>query len=189
MTKKIDEADEGLDENLNEENLTEEELDAQDDEIGEQDVDDDSEEEETEESKLRDQLLRTHAQIENIKRRAERDVSHAHKYATDKLLQELIPIMDSLEQALQAEADTGSDQFKTMREGMELTLQMFVNTLAKFGVKQIDPLHEMFDPNNHEAMTMAEGGEHKTNTVINVIQKGYVLHDRVVRPARVIVAK
>lgn len=172
----------------NPEELTEEELEAEDDEIGCESGADEQDQEETEESKLRDQLLRTHAQMENLKRRAERDVSHAHKYAVEKLLKELLPIVDSLEQALEL-GDSTNDALKAMHEGVELTLKMFIATLEKFGVKQMNPLHEKFDPNKHEAMTMAPSEEHDVNTVITVVQKGYIMHDRVVRPARVIVAK
>lgn len=170
--------------------LSEEEIEAQDDEIGES-VDEAGETVEvgeTEEQKLKDQLIRAHAQMENIKRRAERDVQAAHKFASEKLLKELLPIMDSLEHAIDAAGDQ-KEEMKAMLEGLELTHKMFMDTLQKFGVQPINPVNEPFNPNEHEAMTMAPSEEHKPNTVITVIQKGYILHDRVVRPARVIVSR
>lgn len=132
-----------------------------------------------------DKLLRAMAELENVKRRSERDVSSAHKYALDRFAEELIPVMDSLDQALL----NCSDDLKAMREGITLTQKMFRSTLEKFGVKILDPVGQPFDPNFHEAMMMQETLDAKPNTVLNVIQKGYVLHDRLIRPARVVVAK
>jgi molecular chaperone GrpE len=139
------------------------------------------------ETKLReahDHLLRSKADIENVRRRAEQDVSRAHKYANEKLVKELLGVIDSLEQALETEGDDTS-----MREGVELTHKMLLGTLAKFGVEEVNPMNERFDPAFHEAMAMqpAEGVE--ANTVITVYQKGYILNGRLVRPARVVVSK
>jgi molecular chaperone GrpE len=134
-----------------------------------------------------DKLLRAMAEMENIKRRAERDVSSAHKYALDRFIDMLLPVADSLEQAL-LNCKEGADH-DTMRAGLEMTLNMFIQGLSKFGVKVIDPAGQTFDPNLHEAMMMQESSDHPNNTVISVMQKGYILHDRLVRPARVIVSK
>ncbi len=134
-----------------------------------------------------DKLLRAMAELENVKRRAERDVSNAHKYALDRFIDTLLPVADSLEQAL-LNCKEGADH-ESMRAGLEMTLNMFVQGLGKFGVKRIDPMGETFDPNLHEAMMMQDSAEHPHNTVISVMQKGYVLHDRLIRPARVIVSK
>lgn len=132
-----------------------------------------------------DKLLRAMAELENVKRRAERDVSSAHKYALERFAEELIPVMDSLDQAL---LSCGED-LKAMREGISLTQKMFASVLEKFGVKVLNPLGQPFDPNFHEAMMMQESNEVAPNSVLTVIQKGYLLHDRLIRPARVVVAK
>ncbi len=134
-----------------------------------------------------DKLLRAMAEMENIKRRAERDVSSAHKYALDRFIEMLLPVADSLEQALLS-CKEGADH-DTMRAGLEMTLNIFVQGLSKLGVKVIDPVGQTFDPNLHEAMMMQESADQPQNTVISVMQKGYLLYDRLVRPARVIVSK
>jgi len=178
--------------NDSQEELSQEELDAQDDAIGDDnDIESDDDAPASEEQKLRDQLLRTHAQMDNLKRRCDQNVEQAHKFAVEKLLKELLPILDSLEHALKASEESTSSQenFKAMHDGLVLTHKMFVDTLKKFAVEPIDPVNEVFDPNLHEAMTMVPSPDKKPNTVIDVIQKGYSLHGRVVRPARVIVAK
>lgn len=132
-----------------------------------------------------DKLLRAMAELENVKRRAERDVSSAHKYALDRFVDELIPVMDSLDQALL----NCSEDLAAMREGISLTQKMFADVLKKFGVTILNPLDEPFDANKHEAMMMQESSSAAPNTVITVVQKGYALNDRLIRPARVIVAK
>ncbi|MCX7123602.1 MAG: nucleotide exchange factor GrpE [Gammaproteobacteria bacterium] len=134
-----------------------------------------------------DKLLRAMAELENMKRRAERDVSNAHKYALERFIDTLLPVADSLEQAL-LNCKAGPDD-ETLRAGLEMTLNMFVQGLGKFGVKVLDPTGHSFDPNLHEAMMQQESADHPHNTVIAVMQKGYLLHDRLVRPARVIVSK
>lgn len=130
--------------------------------------------------------VRAMAEADNIRRRAERDVEHAHRYGIEKLVKELIPVLDSMEQALQA-AIAVNDQ--SMIEGIELTHKLLIDALSKFDVRPIEPLNEPFNPNHHEAMAMMESEEVAPNTVINVFQKGYVLGERVVRPARVVVSK
>lgn len=130
--------------------------------------------------------VRALAEVDNIRRRAERDVEHAHRYGVEKLVKELIPVIDSMEQALQA-AITVNDQ--SMIEGIELTHKLLIDALSKFDVRAIEPLNEPFNPNHHEAMAMMESEELAPNMVMNVFQKGYVLGERVVRPARVVVSK
>lgn len=133
--------------------------------------------------------VRATAELDNFRKRAERDVEKAYAYGPEKLLTELLPVMDSLEQAL-ASAQSDSEAMASMIEGIELTIKMFIGVLEKFSVTQIDPQGEAFDPNQHEAMSMQEAPEGVSpGTVMMVFQKGYLLKERVVRPARVIVAK
>lgn len=130
--------------------------------------------------------VRAMAEVDNIRRRTEREISNAHRYALEKFSGSLIPVVDSLEQALQLAAQHGDG---AMREGLELTMKLFVDVLEKHGVKQINPVGEMFDPQLHEAMSTQPSDTAPANTVLIVFQKGYLLNDRVIRPARVIVAK
>ena len=134
-----------------------------------------------------DKFLRAQAELDNVRRRAEKDVNNAYKYAQDKLLNALLPIVDSLERAI--ESCQGNEADKVIIEGIELTLKLFLDTLEKQGIKQLNPKGEMFDPNFHEAISMQETQEVDSGCVLNVIQKGYKLHDRVLRPALVVVAK
>ena len=135
---------------------------------------------------LKDQLLRTVAETENIRRRASRDVENAHKYANEKLLEDLLPVLDSLEKAL--ELPNQSDDAKAVLEGIEISLRIFRETLERGGVLVVDPLGEPFDPSRHEALAMVPNEEVEPNSVIEVVQKGYLLNERVVRAARVIVS-
>ena len=135
---------------------------------------------------LKDQLLRTVAESENIRRRASRDVENAHKYANEKLLEDLLPVLDSLEKAL--ELPDQSDDAKAVLEGIEISLRMFRETLERGGVVVVDPLGEPFDPSKHEALAMVPNEEVEPNSVIEVVQKGYLLNERVVRAARVVVS-
>ncbi len=130
------------------------------------------------------------ADVENVRRRYERDLENAYKYAVDKLVLELLPVVDSLETGLKMERIDQSDAFvKQLRTGMELTLDILLKTLRKHGVQQINPLGEAFDPTRHEAMTMQKEVNSKAHTVLQVVQKGYLLKDRLIRPALVIVAE
>lgn len=134
-----------------------------------------------------DKFLRTQAELENQNRRHERDIANTHKYAIEKFIRELLPVMDSLEQGF---SSAGQDQaLKAMREGIELTMKMLSNTFEKFGIKIIDPQGQLFDPTFQEAMAIQEQADVPPNTVLVVLQKGYYLHDRLLRPARVVVAK
>jgi molecular chaperone GrpE len=129
--------------------------------------------------------VRALAELENVRRRAERDVEHAHRYGQERLIKELLPVLDSMEQALQA-AISVKDQ--SMIQGIELTHKLMLDALAKVDVKPIEALGKVFNPNMHEAMVMQESDE-PANTVISVFQQGYALAERVIRPARVVVAK
>jgi len=134
---------------------------------------------------FQDRVLRMQAEMENLRKRAERDLANAHKYAIEKFASELLQVKDSLELGLNA----GVVEAEKLREGTELTLKVLVSTLKKFAIEEIDPAGEPFDPNLHQAMTTQESGEHEPNTVIQVMQKGYTLHERLLRPAMVIVAR
>lgn len=130
--------------------------------------------------------VRAMAELDNVRRRMEREVANAHKYGVEKLISALLPVVDSLEQALQL-ADKNADA--AMHEGLELTMKLFVDVFQKFDVERIDPIGITFDPQQHEAMSIQEVPGTPANTVIAVFQKGYKLNDRVIRPARVIVSK
>jgi len=132
--------------------------------------------------------LRAHAEMQNIRRRAERDVENAHKFALDKMAGELLAVVDNLERALQA-AGAADESSKALREGVEMTLSSFIATLGKFNIEQIDPEGAPFDPQQHQAMSMIENADVEPNTVVAVLQKGYSLNGRLVRPAMVMVSK
>lgn len=134
-----------------------------------------------------DKVLRAHAEMENIRRRAQKDVENAHKFALEKFAHALLPVLDSMEKA--AEISSETEEVKAMSEGVILTMKILVDTLEKFGVTQLDPQGEVFDPNKHEAMAMSPNPEMDDNMVMNVFQKGYELNNRVIRPARVLVVK
>ena len=135
-----------------------------------------------------DLALRTKAEAENIKRRSEKDISQAHKYAIEKFTGELVPVIDSMELGLAALSD-GSADLNKFREGNELTLKMFGTMLEKLNIVPINPVGAKFNPALHQAMGMQEKEGVEPNTVLTVVQKGYQLHDRVIRPAMVIIAK
>ncbi len=132
-----------------------------------------------------DRILRMQAEMENLRKRAERDVSNAHKYAIEKFASELLQVKDSLELGL----DAGEVEAAKLQEGTALTLKVLINALQKFAIEEVDPIGEAFDPNLHQAMTTEESPDHEPNTVIRVMQKGYTLHDRLLRPAMVIVSR
>lgn len=133
-------------------------------------------------------LVRLQAEMDNLRKRTSRDVEQAHKYALDKFVAELLPVIDSLELGISAAAGDNGEA-DGLREGMELTLKKFLDVMSKFGVQPIDPQGEKFNPEMHEAVSMQESAEAGSNTVITVVQKGYTLNDRLVRPAMVVVAK
>lgn len=131
------------------------------------------------------QEIRARADIENARRRNERDMQNARKFAIEKVITELLPVVDSMEMALQVEEQS----IEKLTEGVSMTLKMFTTALEAQGVEILDPTGEPFDPNFHEAMTMLPSDEFPPNTVTQVFQKGYLLNERVVRPAKVIVSK
>jgi molecular chaperone GrpE len=134
-----------------------------------------------------DQLMRTRAEMENIRRRSERELANAHKYALEKFAVELLPVIDSMEMGVAAAMDENADVSK-LREGTEMTLKMFEAAIEKFGIKSVHPHGEAFNPEHHQAMTMIDSPEHEPNTIIDVMQKGYLLNERLVRPAMVVVS-
>ncbi len=135
----------------------------------------------------KDTALRAKAEADNIRRRAEREVSNASKFALERFAKEILAVVDSLEKALETKADDETQ--KAMHEGISLTHKLFLDTLKKFNIEQVSPMGESFDPALHEAMVMQESEEHEPNSVMMVVQTGYQLNGRLIRPARVIVAK
>ena len=131
--------------------------------------------------------LRAQAEMENLRKRTTRDIENAHKYSLDKFVSELLPIIDSLELGLSAAE--GAENIDELRDGMDLTLKMFNTVMEKFGVKSIEPQGEKFNPDQHEAVSMQEIEGSESGTVVTVMQKGYELNGRLVRPAMVVVAK
>lgn len=138
--------------------------------------------------KHKDMALRIQADMENLRRRTRIDIESAHKYALDKFVNALIPAMDSMEMGM--EASTKEDaSIESIREGIEMTFKQLIDVLGQFNVERVDPKGEKFNPELHEALTMIPSPEHESNTVVDVIQKGYTLNERLVRAARVIVAQ
>lgn len=135
---------------------------------------------------LRDEVLRARAEADNVRKRAVRDVEAAHKYGLERLVAELLPVRDSLDAGLLTAATADS---ATLRDGITLTRNMLVAALAKFEVIELDPLGEKFNPEQHQAMTMQDDPVAEPGTILRVMQKGYLLHDRLVRPAMVVVAR
>lgn len=135
-----------------------------------------------------DQLMRTRAELDNLRKRSQRDLENAHKFALERFSQELLQVWDSLELGHQAAQDEGADVAK-LREGTELTLKLLTDVMNKQGVEQIDPQDQPFDPEFHQAMTMQERDDVPANTVVGVVQKGYTLNGRLLRPAMVMVSK
>ena len=137
----------------------------------------------------KDDLLRVQAEMQNLRRRTEQDIEKAHKYGQEKFSIELLSVMDNLERALTAASEHEDDSVKAIYDGVDLTLKSFIDCFSKFKIETLDPLGEPFDPQTHQAMGMQENPEVEPNTVIAVMQKGYTLHGRVIRPAMVMVAK
>jgi molecular chaperone GrpE len=137
----------------------------------------------------KDDLLRVQAEMQNLRRRTEQDIEKAHKYGQEKLSIELLAVMDNLERAQEAASNSEDDAIKAIREGVDLTVKGFADCFKKFNIETVDPLGEPFDPQLHQAMSMQENTESEPNTVIAVMQKGYTLHGRVIRPAMVMVSK
>jgi len=136
----------------------------------------------------KEMMLRLRADTENLRRRTERDIEAAHKFALERFANELLPVKDSLELGMQA-ANTPNIAIEKLREGMELTLRILSAALEKSGIKEVNPLQEKFNPDMHQAMSIQENADVATNTVLAVYQKGYVLNERLLRPAMVVVSK
>lgn len=136
----------------------------------------------------KDLALRTLADMENLRRRTRMDIESAHKFALEKFVNALMPVLDSMDMGLLAARNTEAS-VESIREGLEMTFKQTLDVLNEFNVERIDPKGEVFDPKLHEALTMIPSPDHATNTVVDVIQKGYTLNERLVRPARVIVAQ
>lgn len=135
-----------------------------------------------------DSVIRARAEVDNVRRRAAQDVEKAHKFALEKFSSELLVVVDNLERALEM-SDKSNDAIKPMIEGVELTLKSLNSALEKHGVVQVNPVGETFNPEHHQAMSMQESAEHPANTVMAVMQKGYLLNDRLIRPAMVVVSR
>lgn len=139
-----------------------------------------------------DRYLRASAELENVRKRMERETEKARKFALEKFAAELLPVVDSLEMGIKAANEVEGDKtehFNALEEGSEMTLRMLMGTLEKFGVKVIDTEGQRFNPELHEAMTMIPMPGAEPNSIVDVVQTGYTLYDRVIRPARVVVAK
>ena len=135
-----------------------------------------------------DQVLRVQAEMQNVRRRAERDVENAHKYALDKFAADLLPVVDNLERALAA-IDSADEGQKAVAEGLELTLKSFMEVLVRYKIEAIDPAGQPFDAELHQAVSMVPNPDLEHNTVMDVFQKGYTINGRLVRPAMVVVSQ
>lgn len=142
----------------------------------------------SEAAKHKDLALRLQADMENLRRRTRLDLEEAHKFALKKFVDALIPAMDSMEMGMEAASKEEATK-ESIREGVEMTFKQMLDVLGEFSVERLDPKGEKFNPQEHEAMTMIPSPEHESQTVVDVIQKGYKLNERLVRPARVIVAQ
>ena len=132
-----------------------------------------------------DQFIRAKAEMDNLRRRSAKDLENAHKYGIEKFVTELLPVMDSMSLGLAVE-DASAE---SLREGMELTMNMLVKMMENLGIEEIDPMNEKFDAEKHQAMSMQPRADVPANTVVAVVQKGYKLNGRLVRPAMVMVSQ
>lgn len=143
---------------------------------------------ETQIEELQESVLRVQAEMMNVRKRAERDVEHAHRFAIEKFVKDLLPVLDSMDRALEiAKTTDGFDP--AMLEGTEMTHKLLLDAAAKHGVEVVDPMGQPFDPNEHQAMTLVPSAEHAPNRVMAVMQKGYKLEGRVIRAAMVVVSQ
>lgn len=135
-------------------------------------------------------LLRAKAEIENVRRRSALDLEKAHKFSVESFARDLLHVVDSLDKGLEVSYTTGdASQVEAMLQGLQLTHKLLVDTLDKFGIKEINPIGELFDPSKHEALSMQENNNVEPNSILMVVQKGFTIYERILRPARVIVAK
>ncbi|MDD1784328.1 nucleotide exchange factor GrpE [Enterovibrio sp. ZSDZ35] len=146
------------------------------------------EESEAKVKEQQDSVLRARADIENMRRRTEQEIDKARKFALERFANELLPVIDNMERAVEL-AEKDNEAIKPMLEGVELTLKTMKDGVAKFGLKELDPTGQPFNPEYHQAMSIQESADHAPNTVMFVMQKGYELNGRVVRPAMVMVSK
>ena len=154
----------------------------------------DNEEEEFEKvhaelERQKDLTLRAEAELQNVLKRTAREVENAHKYGLERFIQNLLPVVDSLEKAAEASAPDQSEPSDTAIEGINLCCKLLLDVLEKEGIKAIDPLGEPFDPSEHQAMSMVENPDMEPNSIAAVVQKGWKLNERLVRPAMVMVVK
>ena len=133
-------------------------------------------------------MVRARAEIDNVRKRVEQDVEKAHKFALEKFSNELLPVIDNLERALEA-TDKENPEHKATVEGLELTLKTFLDTVKKFGIEVVGTENGQLNPDVHQAITMIESPDHQSGQIVNTIQKGYTLNGRLIRPAMVVVAK
>jgi len=141
---------------------------------------------------LKDQALRAAAETENVRKRADRSIENAHKYALERFVGDLLPAVDSFERAVTAAAEvksTAGEAVDALAEGVELSLKLLLEAMERQGIEVVDPIGAPFDPKLHEAMSMVENAEAEPGSVIEVFQKGYTVNGRLARPARVIVAR
>ncbi len=133
-------------------------------------------------------VLRATAEAQNIRRRAEQDIEKAHKFALEKFATDLLAVIDSLERGIEV-SDPADEKIRPMREGMELTYKLLLDTLKRFQVERVDPQGQPFNPEQHQAMAMEESIHAEPNSVLKVFQCGYVMNGRLLRPAMVVVSK
>ena len=133
-------------------------------------------------------VLRAAAEVQNIRRRADQDVEKAHKFALEKFATDLLAVLDSLERGIEV-SDAADEAIRPMREGMELTYILFLDTMKRFKVERLDPQGEPFNPEEHQAMAMEESTHVEPNSVLKVFQCGYSMNGRLLRPAMVVVSK
>ena len=139
--------------------------------------------------RAQDDLLRVKAEMQNLRRRTEQDVEKAHKYGIEKFSAELLGVIDNLERAVLAAKEHEDESSKAIHDGVSLTLKSFNDCFAKFSIAAVDPIGEPFDPQLHQAIATQESPDSEPNSVIEVVQKGYTLNGRVIRPAMVMVSK
>ena len=163
-------------------------MDEMDAEAAEQEQQSETEQLKAQVATANDQVLRVQAEMQNVRRRAERDVENAHKYALDKFAADLLPVVDNLERALAA-IDSADEGQKAVAEGLELTLKSFMEVLVRYKIEAIDPAGEPFDAELHQAVSMVPNPDLEHNTVMDVFQKGYSHNGRLVRPAMVVVSQ
>ena len=140
------------------------------------------------EAEARQDMLRMQADMENLRKRLVREHEKTRKRTLERFMNDLLPVRDSLERGLDAAEDPAAS-VEALKEGKQLIMKMLVKVMTDHGLQTIDPIGEAFDPEKHEAMTMVPSNEHDENTVIDVLEKGYQLHDRLIRPAKVVVSR